>query len=114
LDPKGVLLDRISRPIRRYLKDREDAVKVIVAGLLADPDDEINQNTSSAPEVLVELAVELDKANEAGGQEMDDTGELDWDDMQWMPDPVDAGPGERADSTGQRLIKTNQLRLCRV
>ncbi|KAH0558722.1 hypothetical protein GP486_004631 [Trichoglossum hirsutum] len=97
LDPKGVLLDRISRPIRRYLKEREDTVKVIVAGLLADPDDGLSQNTSFATEILVELAVELDKANEARGQEMDDVGELDWDDMQWVPDPVDAGPGKRVD-----------------
>ena len=39
--------------------------------------------------------MELDKANEAGGQEMGDVGELDWDDMQWVPDPIDAGPGEQ-------------------
>ncbi|KAI9781179.1 MAG: hypothetical protein M1839_006287 [Geoglossum umbratile] len=94
LDPKGVLLDRISRPIRRYLKEREDTVKVIVAGLLADADDETSDNISGS-EVLVELAVELDKANEAGGQEISDVGELDWDDMQWVPDPVDAGPEYR-------------------
>jgi anaphase-promoting complex subunit 2 len=31
------MLDRIARPIRRYLRDREDTVKVIVSGLLADP-----------------------------------------------------------------------------
>ena len=66
-----------------------------MAGLLADAEDEINENTSSGSDALIELAVELDRANEAGGQEIGDIGELDWDDMQWVPDPVDAGPGEQ-------------------
>jgi len=86
LDPKGVLLDRLARPIRRYLRDRDDTAKIIVGGLLADASDE-----SGSADVLVELAVELNKVTEIAGD--DDDGELDWDDMNWVPDPVDAGPG---------------------
>ncbi|MCJ1248476.1 hypothetical protein MMC30_005694 [Trapelia coarctata] len=85
LDPKGVLLDRLARPIRRYLRDRDDTAKIIVGGLLADATDE-----SGSADVLVELAVELNKVTEIAGD--DDAGELDWDDMNWVPDPVDAGP----------------------
>ena len=89
LDSKGVLLDRVARPIRRYLRERDDTVTIIVSGLLADPEDE-----SCDAEVLVELAKEMNRStNLAGEDEMDD-GELDWDDMSWMPDPVDAGPGK--------------------
>jgi anaphase-promoting complex subunit 2 len=87
LDPKGVLLDRLARPIRRYLRDRDDTAKIIVGGLLADVTDE-----PGSTDVLVELAVELNKATEIAGD--DDDGELDWDDMNWVPDPVDAGPGK--------------------
>ena len=86
LDPKGVLLDRLARPIRRYLRDRDDTAKVIVGGLLADATDD-----TGASDTLVELAVELNKATTDA--EEDDDGELDWDDMNWVPDPIDAGPG---------------------
>ncbi|KAI9823591.1 MAG: hypothetical protein M1832_002372 [Thelocarpon impressellum] len=88
LDPKGVLLDRVARPIRRYLKEREDTVKVIVTGLLADVDEDLG---SAPPDVLVELAIELNQASELAGQGEDD-GDLDWNDLSWMPDPIDAGP----------------------
>ncbi|KAL8825959.1 MAG: hypothetical protein Q9191_004088 [Dirinaria sp. TL-2023a] len=87
LDPRGVLLDRVARPIRRYLRERDDTVNIVVTGLLADPEDE-----SLSPETLVELATELAST---GGLPVDegkgaDDGDLDWDDMNWMPDPVDA------------------------
>ena len=91
LDPKGVLLDRVARPIRRYLRDREDTVKVIVEGLLADAEDAEGQPISPGGDVLVELAIELNRASELAAHDNDDA-ELDWDDMNWMPDPVDAGP----------------------
>ncbi len=93
LDPKGVLLDRVARPIRRYLRERDDTVNIVVGGLLADPDDE-----SSAADVLVELATELNKTAGLTGEDDMDDGDLDWDDMSWMPDPVDAGPGTTASS----------------
>ncbi|KAL4932601.1 anaphase promoting complex subunit 2 [Aspergillus undulatus] len=93
LDPKGVLLDRIARPIRRYLRDRDDTVKAIVGGLLADPADADGRSTSSSSETLVELSAELSKAHQNSLR--NDTGELDWDDMNWMPDPIDAAPDYR-------------------
>ncbi|KAI9701929.1 MAG: hypothetical protein M1836_001273 [Candelina mexicana] len=91
LDPKGVLLDRVARPVRRYLRDREDTVKILVEGLLADTEDEDGDTVQPGGEVLVELAFELNKATQLANQD-DDDGELDWDDMRWVPDPVDAGP----------------------
>lgn len=91
LDPKGVLLDRVARPIRRYLRDREDTVKVIVEGLLADAEDAEGQPVGPGGDTLVELAIELNRATELAARDNDDA-ELDWDDMNWVPDPVDAGP----------------------
>ncbi|KZF24378.1 hypothetical protein L228DRAFT_95372 [Xylona heveae TC161] len=91
LDPKGVLLDRIARPLRRYLRDRDDTVKVIVSGLLADVETADEEHSPMTPEVLVELAVELSRAIELTGHDENDA-DFDWDDMDWVPDPVDAGP----------------------
>jgi anaphase-promoting complex subunit 2 len=94
LDPKGVLLDRVARPIRRYLRDRDDTVKVIVGGLLADASDtEEPHQLPSTGETLAELSAELAKAHQNSLRA--DSGELDWDDMNWMPDPVDAAPDYR-------------------
>ena len=89
LDSKGVLLDRVAKPLRRYLRERDDTVTIVVGGLLADPEDETND-----PDVLVELAMEMNKSTNLTGEDEVDDGELDWDDMSWMPDPVDAGPGK--------------------
>lgn len=87
LDPKGVLLDRVARPIRRYLRERDDTVTIVVGGLLADPEDE-----PGAGDALLELALEMSKNNSLKTDDDADNGELDFDDMNWMPDPVDAGP----------------------
>ncbi|EEP76142.1 conserved hypothetical protein [Uncinocarpus reesii 1704] len=87
LDPRGVLLDRLARPIRRYLRERDDTVKVIVSGLLANTDPD-GEQIPSVPDALGELAVELSKAHQLALQE--GGGELDWDDMNWIPDPIDA------------------------
>ena len=87
LDPKGVLLDRVARPIRRYLRERDDTVTIVVGGLLADPNDE-----DAADGALIELATEMSNSNNLKGG--DDTGDggVDFDDLNWVPDPVDAGP----------------------
>lgn len=87
LDPKGVLLDRVARPIRRYLRERDDTVTIVVGGLLADPED-----SASTGDALLELAVEMSKNNSLKGEDDAEDGELDFEDMNWMPDPVDAGP----------------------
>ncbi|CAG8222509.1 unnamed protein product [Penicillium salamii] len=90
LDPNGVLLDRIARPIRRYLRDRDDTVKVIVSGLLADPAAVEGPVTN---DTLVELASELTRLNQHSMQSKNS--EIDFDDMNWLPDPVDAAPDYR-------------------
>ncbi|KAJ5214916.1 hypothetical protein N7468_010595 [Penicillium chermesinum] len=95
LDPKGVLLDRIARPIRRYLRERDDTVKVIVSGLLAEaPVTAATEATlPSSTDTLIELSTELARAHKLSLEHKDS--ELDWDDANWMPDPVDAAPDYR-------------------
>ncbi|KAK5451487.1 hypothetical protein LTS15_008252 [Exophiala xenobiotica] len=89
LDPKGVLLERVTRKLRRYLREREDTVKVIVTGLLSDPVSQEGQLPSD-PEVLSELAVELNYSS-VRDKSADDN-EFDWNNMDWLPDPIDAAP----------------------
>ncbi|KAL8998360.1 MAG: hypothetical protein Q9169_002573 [Polycauliona sp. 2 TL-2023] len=86
LDPKGVLLDRVARPIRRYLRDRDDTVVIVVSSLLAD-----EEEASSSTDILPELAEEMQNSTTLTAQDDDDV-DLDFDDMEWVPDPVDAGP----------------------
>ena len=97
LDPKGVLLDRVARPIRRYLRERADTVSIVVGGLLTDPED-----SDTAGDAFIELAIEMAKQDSLLSAEDADL-ELDYDDMEWMPDPVDAGP-EYKKSKGSDVI----------
>ena len=89
LDPKGVLLDRIARVIRRNLRERDDTAKVIVSGLLSDTTDENGDPLPPDPETLTELALELNRHDEESSV---NDADLDWDNMEWMPDPIDAAP----------------------
>lgn len=90
LDPKGVLLDRVAKHVRRYLRERDDTVKVIVGGLLSEPYSIPYDEDNGPSEVLTEVAEELHRP--VGLYNHDGNGELDWDNMNWVPDPVDAAP----------------------
>ena len=81
IDPKGVLLDKVVRPIRRYLKTREDIIIKIVHGLL-DDDESSNE--------LIELAKELRRAKAKTSKKRSVV--EDSLDMNWVPDPIDALP----------------------
>ncbi|GEQ72856.1 hypothetical protein JCM33374_g6544 [Metschnikowia sp. JCM 33374] len=78
IDPTGVLLDKVARPIRKYLKSRTDLVPQLVRGML-------DLNPSTNP--LVELAQELSKGVSPVSAPVDDL-----TDLNWYPDPIDALP----------------------
>ncbi|ODQ64820.1 hypothetical protein NADFUDRAFT_83685 [Nadsonia fulvescens var. elongata DSM 6958] len=78
LDPRGVLLAKISRPIRRYLKEREDTVGVIVAGMLGTDDTDLKV-------LHEELSQHGNKYAQNSHGEVDDL-----KDLNWCPDPIDA------------------------
>lgn len=87
LDHSKVLLDRVAYSLQIYVCSREDTVRIIIHGLLAD----VNEAQRSGDK-LVELAHLLNEGSDQGGQKAHDE-EMDWHDMEWVPDPVDAGPG---------------------
>lgn len=100
LDHSKVLLGRVVPSLQLYLVQREDAVRMVVTGLLANPEEvEQAQKASSAmhmhedggeTEKLVELAVLLNDPDQQRRMDVEEE-DLDWDDMDWVPDPVDAG-----------------------
>ncbi|OBT93762.1 hypothetical protein VE01_08136 [Pseudogymnoascus verrucosus] len=90
LDHSKVLLDRVAYPLQVYLCSREDTVRIIITGLLADKDVEKGKPSSSNGDKLVELAYLLNSGVDSTQGPDDD---MDWNDMEWVPDPVDAGPG---------------------
>lgn len=92
LDHSKVLLDRVAYPLQLYLCSREDTVRIIITGLLSDTEDAQGNPIESGGDRLVELARLLNDDSEQSGQKIDDE-ELDWHDIDWVPDPVDAGPG---------------------
>lgn len=106
LDHSKVLLSRVVTALQLYLCQRDDAVRIVVTGLLASPDEVKQYQQRHIPEPgsstnsgashvsgdgkLVELAVLLNDPAQQRRVHVDEE-ELDWDDMEWMPDPVDAG-----------------------
>lgn len=104
LDHSKVLLSRVVPPLQLYLVQREDAVRMVVKGLLASPEEveQAQKAPSSSSNIdaeggnrrasnkLVELAVLLNDPDQERRMDLDDE-DLDWDDMDWVPDPVDAG-----------------------
>ncbi|KAK8924918.1 Anaphase-promoting complex subunit 2 [Metarhizium anisopliae] len=88
LDSSKVLLDRVVHALQLYLCQRDDAIRIVVTGLLSNPD---SVDSDESKQRLVELAVLLNEASQQQRSHVDDE-DLDWDDMAWVPDPVDAGP----------------------
>lgn len=118
LDPSNVLLSAAVAPLQFYLCQREDAVRIVVDGLLADPESIYATNMTAANRIersrlrsttsmsgsataplvdkakLVELAGILNDPLQQRRKHVDEE-ELDWNDMDWVPDPIDAGTNYR-------------------
>lgn len=118
LDPSTVLLSAAVSPLQFYLCQREDAVRIVVDGLLADPESIYAANVTAASRIersrwrsmtstsgstaaplvdkakLVELAGILNDPSQQRRRHVDEE-ELDWNDMDWVPDPIDAGTNYR-------------------
>ncbi|KAF8964931.1 hypothetical protein BDZ97DRAFT_1904250 [Flammula alnicola] len=75
VDPPGVLLFNVADPIRRYLRERPDTIRSIVANLVGDDDSGdslVDENEPIQPLQQPELE--------------------DYSDPNWEPEPIDAGP----------------------
>ncbi|RUS22247.1 hypothetical protein BC937DRAFT_89906 [Endogone sp. FLAS-F59071] len=79
LDPSRVILEHVTHPIRSYLRTREDTIRCIVTSLV-DDGDELLEDLVGEPIQLADDDVE------------------DFNDDNWVPDPVDAGPNYKSTS----------------
>lgn len=75
LDASGVILETVTKPVRSYLRNREDTVRSVVSSLTEDG------AGSELAEELAKFAAETD-----GDADKDEA----WE--EWNPDPVDADP----------------------
>jgi anaphase-promoting complex subunit 2 len=87
LDHSKVLLDRVVHALQLYLCQRDDAIRIVVTGLLSNPR---NIDAEESKTKLVELAIILNDFSQQQRRHADDD-DLDWNDMSWVPDPADAG-----------------------
>lgn len=76
LDPSGVILETVTKPVRNYLRNREDTVRSVVTSLTEE---------GTGGELAEELA-KFPSDNTNGENEQD----IAWDD--WNPESVDADP----------------------
>ncbi|TBU44447.1 hypothetical protein BD309DRAFT_958345 [Dichomitus squalens] len=78
IDPPGVLLYKVADPIRKYLRERPDTIRCIVASLVGDGesgDSLVDENEPIQP-------LQQKQAD-------------DFADANWEPEPIDAGPNFR-------------------
>ena len=85
-------MDRISKPLRRYLKERNDTARIVIASLLTDVKEMKNDKPNPVGEISEEIALEMRQPALPNLHEFDH--DLDWADMNWSPEPVDAEPGK--------------------
>lgn len=85
IDPRSVLLDNASRPIRKYLKERNDTIKNLVNGLL-------NYNSINPLKILSD-ELSIKNVNKINNLTLD-----------WFPDPIDALPDFRKQDIIESLI----------
>lgn len=84
IDHRGVLLDKVARVIRSYLRRRTDTIEKIVNGLLSS-----NRETNK----LIELNDELNKTDLGiGNSSFNIASNIQKRTLNWQPDPVDALP----------------------
>ncbi|KAF2973470.1 hypothetical protein GQX73_g12 [Xylaria multiplex] len=84
LDHSRVLLDRVAYSLQLYLCTREDTVRIIVSGLLSTPKEVDSEVRKTKLVELVELLYDPDQYRSERQDE-------EWDDLTWVPPPVDAG-----------------------
>ena len=89
LDSRGVLLEKVAVPVRNYLRARDDTVSIIAASFLADVDQDGNVMTPDIDKVCPDITIDVTNST------LEDTRDnklLNWNEMEWVPDPIDAGP----------------------
>ncbi|KAJ0401858.1 hypothetical protein P43SY_007792 [Pythium insidiosum] len=111
LDPRGVLLETLSEPVKEYLKQRKDTVRCIVTSLT-------DEENSDLFEELRRVDMRVIQQDDDSDDDEDISPDL------WEPDPIDADPSKTTRSRssddilrilvniyGSRELFVNEYRL---
>ncbi|EME77713.1 uncharacterized protein MYCFIDRAFT_45856 [Pseudocercospora fijiensis CIRAD86] len=90
LDSRGVLLEKVAIPVRSYLRSREDTVSSIAVSFLA------NSHQQEASKDSEKVCWDISEAVATSAIDAQDDRMVNWNDMEWVPDPIDAGPNYKA------------------
>lgn len=83
LDSRGVLLEKVAAPVRAYLRHREgDTLSSVALSFLGRQSD--SGDSDQISEAVANSAIDADDVI------------VNWNDMEWVPDPIDAGPNHKA------------------
>ncbi|TIB40487.1 hypothetical protein E3P86_00658 [Wallemia ichthyophaga] len=91
IDPSGVLLSSVAEPIRKYLRERPDTIRSIVANFVDEESELVDDD--------------MDRDGDNHLIMLDNDYVPDWDDSNWEPEPIDAGPNFKNDGR-KDLIST--------
>ncbi|TIA85251.1 hypothetical protein E3P99_04037 [Wallemia hederae] len=91
IDPSGVLLSSVAQPIRKYLRERPDTIRSIVTNFVDEDSDFMDDGAQRDGDSQF-IMLENDEVP-------------DWDDPNWEPEPIDAGPNFKSDGR-KDLIST--------
>ncbi len=89
LDARGVLLEKVAQPLRSYLRSREDTVAILAASFFADVSSDGSVDHIDPYRICADITNEV--ARSALVQQSRHK-VLTFEDMEWLPDPIDAGP----------------------
>ena len=82
LDPTGFLLSHVAEPVRSYLRLRPDTIRCIMTALI-----------NGSGDLADELAKPFENGHVPADENLTNVAE-DFNNPEWVPDPVDAPPGK--------------------
>ncbi|GMT21056.1 hypothetical protein PFISCL1PPCAC_12353, partial [Pristionchus fissidentatus] len=97
LDPSCVIMHRVCKVIKDYIKRRPDTVRQIINYITQEKKNEINFSNKKSTAALVVDEDDIMGVNDEflpGGGSADEAGGEDTMWQKWKPDPPDAQPGE--------------------
>jgi len=118
IDPTNVLLERVASQIKSFLDGRDDAVRIVVSSLLqpgADEEVHPNPSTEQFSGQVSRLMYEYISEERKLLADMNTWVGKDLKDMNWMPEPIDAGPSKfQHEYLRFNMCRTDLLRLPQI
>ncbi|KAI9722436.1 MAG: hypothetical protein M1828_004803 [Chrysothrix sp. TS-e1954] len=95
IDPSGIVLFRVVEPIKAFLRNRDDAVRIVLSSLLDGSVDDLGQPKPSSEMFSAPVARCMDDEDQ-GGMSGEWHEAMDYQNLDWQPEPIDAAVGHQA------------------